>query len=440
MFPPDSIPSWITIFTGIEPGEHGILQSIDYLKKRYKNFKIDTNAFKGHTFWDIAGREGKKVCIVNPFMAYPAWPVNGVMISGPIFITGNHDAYPQDIFSKYPNIPPIGGITDIPTRKTLRRFINKTMNDTRQLAQYSLEFFSNEEWQLFFVSFFTLDRIQHFLWRFTDERDPTYPGITEYKNSILEFYKEYDDIVGEFTKSLKPDDTLMVLSDHGHGMRCTETLNLNEFLRKCGYLQLKTGKIPLLSKQYWVEKTKNLTLQFLFTLHIEELAYHIARAFPNPKVIKTSSHIINKDDSIAHLSDFAGMGSCGGISLNLDLKSTGAYEEVLQDITTKLNELNENHNNTLFKWIKTRQSVIGDQNNSIYPDILFELKSNLGVGWGLYVPLVARNPFHRRISGGHKMDGILASNKRALFDYSMSYHVKDVKSSILRALGLADSL
>ncbi|MCP4761580.1 MAG: hypothetical protein GY870_07345 [archaeon] len=29
--PPDSIPAWITIFTGKSPAEHGVLDSIDYL-------------------------------------------------------------------------------------------------------------------------------------------------------------------------------------------------------------------------------------------------------------------------------------------------------------------------------------------------------------------------------------------------------------------------
>ena len=31
IFPPDSIPAWTTIFTGRGPGDHGYLDSIDYL-------------------------------------------------------------------------------------------------------------------------------------------------------------------------------------------------------------------------------------------------------------------------------------------------------------------------------------------------------------------------------------------------------------------------
>ena len=86
IFPPDSIPSWISIFTGMDPSEHGILETIDYFKKDAKEFSVDTGSFRGRTFWDRVSALGKKVIVVNPLMAYPPWKVNGVMASGPVFI------------------------------------------------------------------------------------------------------------------------------------------------------------------------------------------------------------------------------------------------------------------------------------------------------------------------------------------------------------------
>ena len=50
VFPPDSIPSWISIFTGLDPSGHGILESVDYFKKGAKQFSVDTGAFRGRTF------------------------------------------------------------------------------------------------------------------------------------------------------------------------------------------------------------------------------------------------------------------------------------------------------------------------------------------------------------------------------------------------------
>lgn len=69
VFPPDSIPSWITCYTGKDPSEHGILESVNYLAKGDDRLKIDGSAFQGRTFWDIIGRSGRTACVINPFMA-----------------------------------------------------------------------------------------------------------------------------------------------------------------------------------------------------------------------------------------------------------------------------------------------------------------------------------------------------------------------------------
>src|SRR5215217_993159 len=66
VFPPDSIPAWTTIFTGVSPGDHGVIESIDYLETR-PSAAADTAAegLPGRTFWDEAGRRGHRVCVVN---------------------------------------------------------------------------------------------------------------------------------------------------------------------------------------------------------------------------------------------------------------------------------------------------------------------------------------------------------------------------------------
>jgi predicted AlkP superfamily phosphohydrolase/phosphomutase len=435
VFPPDSIPSWITIYTGLPPDEHGVVQSIDYLKKDYRNFSISTNAFQGRTFWDEAGRAGKRVCVINPFMAYPVWKVNGVMVNGPVFVSGEIQSYPPGILTSRSDIPPLGGIVDFPTRKTLKHFVSKTTEDTRHLARFALDLYRSEPWDLFFVSFLTLDRLQHFLWRFCDEDDPTYPGRTEYERAILDLYRELDGIIGEFLKEIRDGHSLLVISDHGHGRRCTSSLNVNEFLRRRGYLKTGIGRAFFLNKNYWIEKLKNNVLQLLFTLKMEEYAYYIGRMLGNPKRYKTSEFVIRKDDSMARLSGFAGMGPFGGIEINEALRTEGGlYEAARDSILRDMRELSRVLDGDIFRWIEKREVIFTGEKKDIYPDILFELKENFGVNWSLYVPLITRNPFHRRISGGHTMNGVIASNSSNLWDSSQCSSVAQVKAIILRTL------
>jgi len=82
VFPPDSPTSWASIFTGLNPANHGIVLFVDPLRRVSTMITkdVDDQTIRGKTFWDIAGRAGKKVCIIPHLLGYPPWDVNGVMI------------------------------------------------------------------------------------------------------------------------------------------------------------------------------------------------------------------------------------------------------------------------------------------------------------------------------------------------------------------------
>ena len=127
IFPPDSIPAWTTIFTGRGPADHGYLDSIDYLDEAPDTAATTAaSALPHNTFWDEASRQGLKVCVVNPFLAYPAWEVNGVMIAGPVFVDGSASITGIDE-GELPPLPQLGGIVTFPTRKTVGPFVEQTL-------------------------------------------------------------------------------------------------------------------------------------------------------------------------------------------------------------------------------------------------------------------------------------------------------------------------
>ncbi len=145
VFPPDSIPAWASIYTGATPDHHGILDSVDYLDASKQVMKCDTSGLQGNCFWDAASRGGKRVCVVNPFMAYPVWPVNGIMVNGPVFVTGEIQAYPECLLAEY-DVPELGGMVDQPTKKTLGPFAERARNLIREHLRFSKELFGREKW------------------------------------------------------------------------------------------------------------------------------------------------------------------------------------------------------------------------------------------------------------------------------------------------------
>lgn len=433
VFPPDSIPSWVTCYTGKDPSQHGVLESVNYLAKGDDRLKVDTSSFKGITFWDLISDAGNSVCVINPFMAYPVWPVNGVMINGPVFIDGGIQISAPDAVAGIPVPDSLGGIVDFPTKDTLKEFVAKTYADTQEQAAFGIEVMKKMSSDLFFQTFLTMDRIQHFLWRYCDKNDPTHPGSNPQGNAIREFYIAMDKIVGQYIDEMTPEDRLIIISDHGHGMRCTECFNINELLREHGYVRsVAEGKV--LSKQLILEKCKNAVLEFMHKNDLEDYISKIAKFVPNAKKMKTGKHITSDNKNKAYASDFTGTNPFGGICINRELVDN--YAATRADIIKLLEDVRQ-HGEPVFEWIKHREDLYSGTYLERFPDILFCLKSRFGVNWSLHTKLFTTNPTHKKVSGGHKQYGVFFSNIPALnFETSDHINMTNFAPTILHLFGL----
>jgi predicted AlkP superfamily phosphohydrolase/phosphomutase len=98
------------------------------------------------------------------------------------------------------------------------------------------------DWQLLIWVSTAPDRASHMFYRLIDKQHPRYDAALaqRYGNAIEQEYQRMDKTVGEVLAHLKPDDTLLVLSDHGfHEYR--RGLHVNQWLRSQGLLALKNG-------------------------------------------------------------------------------------------------------------------------------------------------------------------------------------------------------
>lgn len=433
VFPPDSIHAWSTIYTGLKPEEHGILDSIDYLSMKKTDSLVDINIYKGKTFWDILSKHNKKVCVINPFLAYPPWHVNGLMVSGPVFEGGSSLVYPEGSFT-LDELPELGGMVDFPNADELTEFIIRSKALTEKLHEFAFKNYKKDSWDLFFVCFLTLDRIKHFLWRYTDETDPTYPGVNPHDSAVKDFYKIFDRVIGEYLKDLDNGTELVVLSDHGHGMRCTKVVHINELLRKEGYLKTRgssSGK--LLRRLVETLKVKALSIGGRFGL--ADQIYVLAKMIPGKqrKALKKVDYLIDRENSLAYVADLGTANPYGGITVNKNLPEE-EHEKVRERIIYLLEGLSDNENNKkTVLWIcKREQMILDGEFKEKYPDILFELDAEYGISWNLYAPLFDINPTHSKISGGHRRQGIFISTNSNGKRPERLEHVKDwIVSTVL---------
>jgi predicted AlkP superfamily phosphohydrolase/phosphomutase len=417
VFPVDTIPAWASINTGLNPGNHGLLYVYDIFDPNLSDLqKLDVDYLKGKTYWDYLSAEGFRCVIVFPSLMYPPWDVNGVMVGiSPIdrrvdWISTELelDACPKTAMAKHAIPRTLRGLFgSFPGIKHLGDWVRLGKEVMQAEKQIAMSLCRNEDWDLFFVYFNTLDVIQHRLWRFFDEHDPMYPGSSAFKGTVLDYYKTMDGFVGEFVDAF-PDASMIVLSDHGHHSRPARTVNVNEFLRARGHVTMKGDRSKVLNK------VRKSVLEVSTRLNIEHVLLRVLanseRLAKTSKSVYSSVGSIDRTKSRAFLSNFAGIKSYpfGGVEINRELVSDGEYDLLRNALIAELCELGTPDGGSVMKWVKTREDVDnGKFSEGMYPDILFELKDKYGVGWEVHADLYGKANDHKVASGGHNKDAVL---------------------------------
>lgn len=444
IFPPDTLPAWFTIFSGLNPAKHGLLYTHDIFNVGHNKI-IDNTNIKGKMFWDFVSENKKRVCTLFPNNIYPCWPTNGVMIcKSPNEVISNNsnirmvkkeiDVYPKELYKdlSIPNVIECpSGI--YPGTKNLMRYNICARNAFLDESEIGLKILKNVSWDVFFMYSSWLDIIQHFFWKYYDKEDPLFIYNNPFSNVIKEFYCLIDQVIGRFIDAF-PNASIMILSDHGHGMRPTKTVNINEILRSEGLLISKNNT----RFSYIFEKLKLELLEIFDKYHLDDLIVKIALEIPKSKDVYTSKVLIDFKKSKAYLAPFIGTKSYseGGLIINQENMADDEYEKMCNKLIRLLSDIKDpKTDEKLIEWVCKRDELYRGNMLHKYPDIIFKLKEEFGVYWGTYCNIIGRAYGHSISSGGHKERAtFLISNIKGkeIIKYNMT--LMDVVPTILDLL------
>lgn len=403
VFPPDSDTAWATIYTGLSPAEHGVVEFLDPLNKSMKiqHVEKDNTKIAGKTFWDIAGRKNKKVCIINPHLGFPTWPVNGIMV-GRSNIEDKIDTYPKDLIEEYPELNNLITPRGFPgNEKLLCTYVESYKRVVKSEIDIGVKLLKTQEWDLFFIYSSALDAIQHYFWDYMDNGSVS--NKHDFKNVIREFYILHDEMIGKLCASVDKDTVIIVASDHGHGMRPQKLLNVNEYLRINRYYCIK--KKSSNPAPFVVEKTKKTLLNIVDKYRLENTASKILKIFPVGKKIYTTPLSVDWTKTMAYISDLSGIKSYsyGGIIINKNNLGDTNYEKLRTDIINGLMDITDpDTGEKVIKWICRREDLYHGPHINQYPDILFDMKYGYGAGWDTECPLFGKSKTHNFVPGSHR--------------------------------------
>lgn len=409
VFPPDSDSAWASIYTGLNPAKHGVVFFVDPLKKAslHESDYLDSSCIQGKTFWDIASKFQKSVCLIYPHVAYPVWQINGFMIS-PAPKTDEIQMYPPNFKFNF-EVEKLEVPKHIPDSKSeYKAYLEKFSDIVIKEFDFGKKMLTNYEWDLFFFYSSALDFIQHIFWNYCDPSDPSYPGdCNPFRDAIKNFYVLHDKLIGELIADIDPNTTILILSDHGHTMRPVKLLNINEILRKANYLFAKENKMaPIYTIN---EKLKRILVNNVQKVEdLRKVALFVLRKYPSITEIYTIPSSIDFNRTIAHCSDLSGMKSYtyGGIIIRKDIMGgEESYSDIKNGIIDLMSDITlPNSDEKVFEWVCERENLYLGEYLDRYPDILFKLKEGFGAGWAIKSPIFSEAVAHSFFPGTHRGD------------------------------------
>jgi predicted AlkP superfamily phosphohydrolase/phosphomutase len=309
--PPEPAPAWTSVYTGLNPANHGLLTKIDCLARAFP----DSSVCHGECFWEQAARVGKQVCVFNPLFTRHATSSTAVL----------KEALPALLDE--PLMPPAN---------QLNAFCHTLQERTERQVACVLDCFARTHWDLFFAQFDALDYVQHFLWRYSDPGDPLYPGKNEHANRILDFYRFFDRIVGRLRSATDGECIFGVVSSHGHERRSISHLHINAWLRQQGFLLPQRPARPSFR---WSSAARHRVLMWP---GLQDLRSCLARLQKWTGRSAGAPHNIDQERTIAQMIELAGsFSSYAGIRINRELLVCQGqdYEMVCEAIVTGLTRL-----------------------------------------------------------------------------------------------------
>ncbi|MCB9667184.1 MAG: alkaline phosphatase family protein [Myxococcales bacterium] len=238
--PPITVPAWMCMVSGRDPGELGLYGFRARVSKSYDLGLVDAEDMKEPCLWDYISHAEKRVAVVGVPMTYPPRAVNGVMISGCLTPS---DASPyvwpesrkQEFVRRFG--PYLMDVADARTEDPPQLF-SALCAMTKQRFSIAKYLWSTDQPDFLMMVDMGPDRLHHAMWACFDPDHPRHIPGHPMASWGSTYYGLLDHLIGEMLELIDDQTVVCIVSDHGaralHGGVC-----INEWLQDQGLLVLK---------------------------------------------------------------------------------------------------------------------------------------------------------------------------------------------------------
>jgi predicted AlkP superfamily phosphohydrolase/phosphomutase len=246
--PPYTPPGWTSIFTGVNPGKHGIFGFTLGNAQRNEGL-VRLDKVKAPAIWNAVNADGQRIGLFNIPMTYPPPPVDGWAVSGMLTpesggTTPENFTYPEELAAKLSGI--VGNYEidievdyDQDWRSTaIIERLSRNLAVKRQALNLLLD--TDGDVPVLFAVLEAPDRLMHVHYKYIDPAHEHFdrPEAAPIRERAWRFFDEMDDVIGDLLAWAGDDAFIITMSDHGFQGK-DKGVNVNLALKEWGLLSLK---------------------------------------------------------------------------------------------------------------------------------------------------------------------------------------------------------
>ncbi|MFC7229623.1 alkaline phosphatase family protein [Salinirubellus salinus] len=442
--PPWTASAWPSIYTGVNPGKHGVFDFLMF--DGYDWDVVNRSHVREYALWELLSERGLSSVVVNVPVTHPPRPFDGALVPG--YVAPDR-----------PTCHPLGLLEDIEAELGAYRVYGSTPadpSDRERISEYrELIRMRGEAFR------YLVDRFDpSFGFVQFQQTDTVFHEIPENETAIRAVYEAVDDELERVLEQCRPKNVVLV-SDHGIGPIDGYGFRVNEYLRNHGYVETTPhgGGTPSWTAAIrsengseetserrsaaWLEKVVALAARGgLTSQRLERLLAHVGLdefvvSHVPTSVIRTGTEQVDFTASAAYMRSRLEL----GVRLNLAGREPDGvvprdqYETVRSDLIELLSAARTPDGDPVFEAVLPNEAVFEGPYRHHGPDIVtvpdgfdhLPAASLLGSEFG-----PPAEPWE------HKRFGIVAAAGAAVDETASldGAHIFDVAPTVLATLGL----
>lgn len=431
--PPVTAPSWVSIFSGVNPGRHGIYNFVHF-DAEGKALPHSSRDVRVERLWHRLNRAGLSTHVVDVPLTFPPEPVMGTMVSD-LMVAGEQEArtWPPSLRSAL--TAEVGadfswaigdglGVTPAYLEHLAQSIRHKMRLDQWLLLRHPVD--------CFITVFQHTDVLSHYFWHLWDPQHPAHdPALSRRLEPLLkQVLQTLDEAVRALLESAGPEATVAVVSDHGFGP-VRQRVRLNDWLLREGYLEVSRRDRLKLA----------LTRRGLHTAGLVATVRRVDRLGLLSRLkLKTARHLLSSLEAVGPSPERKRSRAwlAHGLSPGLNLSEQAQHDEALiERLMVQLRGLQTQEGQQVFERVCRREEVYHGEALREAPDVVLQLSEGLvltpeltGGEW-----LECSRP--GQISGFHRPEGVWSLRARGVTPgEGPALQVVDLVPSWMQSLGL----